>query len=222
MCGSMADIQSATAEIRRGKKKRKKKPHGKNIMSAYATQDGHNQETLFNTLKSWRRCVSRRSLLNFDRGRWTSHLVGWYDSQSDTKIFILIFWDMSLNIGRSHEAITFLSNCYTIRRGVCVCVRVCVRVCVCAVGARRCESPSFTSSPTEKTVVWSPTGITMTLKMTLVTLAVLSVVVCRAATLRCSCVSLLPIFSSVVISMCLSFLVYSPPRLRNCSMVTFN
>jgi len=25
MCGSMADIQSATAEIRRGKKKRKKK-----------------------------------------------------------------------------------------------------------------------------------------------------------------------------------------------------
>jgi len=37
MCGSMADIQSATAEIRRGKKrkkkeKRKKKPQGKNIM----------------------------------------------------------------------------------------------------------------------------------------------------------------------------------------------
>jgi len=38
MCGSMADIQSLTAEIRRGKKKRKKKkerkkkPQGKNIM----------------------------------------------------------------------------------------------------------------------------------------------------------------------------------------------
>jgi len=34
MCGSMADIQSATAEIRRGEKKerRKKKPQGKNIM----------------------------------------------------------------------------------------------------------------------------------------------------------------------------------------------
>jgi len=36
MCGSMADIQSATAEIRRGKEKkkkeRKKKPQGKNIM----------------------------------------------------------------------------------------------------------------------------------------------------------------------------------------------
>jgi len=36
MCGSMADIQSAAAEIRRGKKKkneeRKKKPQGKNIM----------------------------------------------------------------------------------------------------------------------------------------------------------------------------------------------
>ena len=42
MCGSMADIQSATAEIRAGKKDRKKKkPQGKNIMSA-STQGGHN------------------------------------------------------------------------------------------------------------------------------------------------------------------------------------
>jgi len=34
MCGNMADIQSATAEIRRGKKeeRKKKKPQGKNIM----------------------------------------------------------------------------------------------------------------------------------------------------------------------------------------------
>jgi len=42
-CGSMVDIQSATAEIRRGKKeeRRKKKPQGKNIMSASATQGGH-------------------------------------------------------------------------------------------------------------------------------------------------------------------------------------
>jgi len=37
MCGGMADIQSLTAEIRRGKQKRKKekkkkKPQGKNIM----------------------------------------------------------------------------------------------------------------------------------------------------------------------------------------------
>jgi len=35
MCGSMADIQSVTAEIRRGKKerrKKKKKLQGKNIM----------------------------------------------------------------------------------------------------------------------------------------------------------------------------------------------
>jgi len=36
----MADIQSTTAEIRRGKK-RKKKPQDKNIMSASATQGGH-------------------------------------------------------------------------------------------------------------------------------------------------------------------------------------
>ena len=45
MCGSMVDMQSATAEIRRGKKKRnkKKKPHGKNIISASATQGCHKQ-----------------------------------------------------------------------------------------------------------------------------------------------------------------------------------
>ena len=45
MCQSMVDIQSATAEIRRGIKKedRRKKPHGKNIMSASATQGGHNK-----------------------------------------------------------------------------------------------------------------------------------------------------------------------------------
>jgi len=34
MCGSMADIQSETAEIRQGKnrRKKKKKPQGKNLM----------------------------------------------------------------------------------------------------------------------------------------------------------------------------------------------
>jgi len=46
MCGSMVDIQSATAEIRRGKKEeyRRKKPQGKNIMSASVTQGGHNKK----------------------------------------------------------------------------------------------------------------------------------------------------------------------------------
>ena len=49
MCGSMVDIQSATAEIRRGKKeeRKNKKPQGKNIMSASATQDGHNKILLW-------------------------------------------------------------------------------------------------------------------------------------------------------------------------------
>ena len=41
MCGSMVDIRSAAAEIRRGKKERRKK-QGKNIMSASAMQGGHN------------------------------------------------------------------------------------------------------------------------------------------------------------------------------------
>ena len=44
MCGSMVNIQSAAAEIRRGKKKiDRKKPQGKNIMSASAMQVGHNK-----------------------------------------------------------------------------------------------------------------------------------------------------------------------------------
>jgi len=44
MCGSMVDIQSATAEIRPGKKRRKKdrKKEDKNIMSASAMQGGDN------------------------------------------------------------------------------------------------------------------------------------------------------------------------------------
>jgi len=37
----MVDIQSATAENRRGKKERKKKPQLQNIMSSSATQAGH-------------------------------------------------------------------------------------------------------------------------------------------------------------------------------------
>jgi len=48
MCQSMVDIQSLTAEIRRGIKKRKiedrKKPQGKNIMPASATQGGHKNQ----------------------------------------------------------------------------------------------------------------------------------------------------------------------------------
>jgi len=41
MCQSMVDIHSATAEIRQGKKKERKK-QDKNIMSASATQGSHN------------------------------------------------------------------------------------------------------------------------------------------------------------------------------------
>jgi len=47
MCGGMVDIQSATAENRRGEKievRKKKKPQDKYIMSASATQGGHNKQ----------------------------------------------------------------------------------------------------------------------------------------------------------------------------------
>ena len=47
MCGSMVDIQSAAAEIRRGiKKEERKKSH---IMSASATQGGRNKQTPLKT-----------------------------------------------------------------------------------------------------------------------------------------------------------------------------
>ena len=45
MCGSMEDIQSAAAEIRRGKKRRKtKKKQDENIMVCPIPQSDHNQE----------------------------------------------------------------------------------------------------------------------------------------------------------------------------------
>ena len=44
LCRSKVDIQSETAEIRRGKKKEERqKKHDENIMSASATQGGHNK-----------------------------------------------------------------------------------------------------------------------------------------------------------------------------------
>jgi len=41
MCGNMVDIQSPTAEIRQGKKKRRKKSQGKNIMVCPITYGDH-------------------------------------------------------------------------------------------------------------------------------------------------------------------------------------
>ena len=50
MCRSIVYIHSATAEIRRGKKKEeKKKPQGKDIMTASATQGGRNNRNLLFT-----------------------------------------------------------------------------------------------------------------------------------------------------------------------------
>jgi len=54
MCQSMVDILSATAEIRRGIKKDRKKPQGKNIMSTSATQGGHNKWTMTVTSREGR------------------------------------------------------------------------------------------------------------------------------------------------------------------------
>jgi len=58
MCGSMADMQSVTAEIRRGKKKRRKKEEettGQNIVSASVTQGGHKipLEKAYSAIGQW-------------------------------------------------------------------------------------------------------------------------------------------------------------------------
>jgi len=60
MCRTMVDIQSVTAEIRRGKKERKKKKD-KNIMSASATQGGHN-----NSLYILQQYISDRTTVNYN------------------------------------------------------------------------------------------------------------------------------------------------------------
>ena len=44
MCGSMADIQSAAAEIRRGKKEEEEKPQHENIMVCPIPQGDHNKD----------------------------------------------------------------------------------------------------------------------------------------------------------------------------------
>ena len=61
MCRNMVDIQSATAEIRRGKKKKQ----DKNIMSASATQGGHNKSKQINeALQCKAYTVSADNLVN--------------------------------------------------------------------------------------------------------------------------------------------------------------
>jgi len=46
MCGSMADIQSATAENRRGEKKKIETTAMQHRMSASATQGGHSNNAI--------------------------------------------------------------------------------------------------------------------------------------------------------------------------------
>jgi len=67
MCGSMVDIQSATAEIRRGKKEEGKKPQGKNIMSASATQGGHKKLRFIHTVDGDRPKTAKSYKCNINR-----------------------------------------------------------------------------------------------------------------------------------------------------------
>ena len=72
MCVTTVDIQSATAEIRRGKKtRRKRKETGQNIMSASTMQGGHKKtKTRFSHLLrhpvwKWRGPILIRMLHEF-------------------------------------------------------------------------------------------------------------------------------------------------------------
>ena len=72
MCRNMVDIQSPTAEIRRGiKKKDRKKSQGKNIMSASATQGGHNK-----ALMSTHSVMSNKTVNLYHD--WTYHACAYY------------------------------------------------------------------------------------------------------------------------------------------------
>jgi len=71
MCRSMVDIQSATAEIRRGKKKEDRKQQDKNIMSASATQGGHNNSKV-RRIRSSKSCAS--SLSSTTNKRYIQHI----------------------------------------------------------------------------------------------------------------------------------------------------
>ena len=84
MCGSMVDIQSATAEIRQGKKKEKRrKTTVKNIMSASATQGGHK-----NQYSSEVGSVKSGVLYNFGKSDEEFSLRRVESLQSSTKRFI--------------------------------------------------------------------------------------------------------------------------------------
>jgi len=75
----MVDIQSAAAEIRRGIKKERKKPQGKNIMSASAMQGGHNKlekygirGQLLKWIKAWLNGRSQRVCLEGTVSDWVA------------------------------------------------------------------------------------------------------------------------------------------------------
>ena len=64
----MVDIQSPTAEFRRGQKKkeRRKKPQGKNIMACPITEGGHNKYSLRKIIK-----ISRQYMYEANHSLYT-------------------------------------------------------------------------------------------------------------------------------------------------------
>jgi len=71
MCGSIVDIQCATAEITRGKwkeERRKKRQQDGNITSASATQEGHNALSHDTMLELW---ADKDTFIDRQVWKWT-------------------------------------------------------------------------------------------------------------------------------------------------------
>ena len=101
MCASMADIQSATAEIRRGKKKgdrKNKKPQGKNIMSASATQGGHNKDSKQTSVSIRITIISQLYVLHGHRRSITR-----YTSVHGISIGSAVFAELTVVTGRQTD-----------------------------------------------------------------------------------------------------------------------
>ena len=107
MCSSMVDIQSATAEIRRGKKEERKKgrlkPQGKNMMSTSAMQGGHNNNN--NNNKNNRSICKARNV--------SKHTESWREILTLTLILPL---NLNITLNTSPKPIPYLECFYVMTK----------------------------------------------------------------------------------------------------------
>ena len=120
----MVNIQSPTAEIRQGiKKDRRKKPQGKNIMSASATQGGHNDNdyhtslilSRLDTLHSRRKQLIQRFIDRIFLHSSSFVLIIFYQSNKNLSVNCVVQKNTKPYFGRPF--VKWFALCY--RTGVC-------------------------------------------------------------------------------------------------------